>query len=212
MNNKDEKTRLDYKYDDLPLFMKKATAGLVDNIDAPSSIHHHETVSALDVAAPSVYQTYSDAVLAHQEIAPNEPEKMSVAHLTISMQVHSTEHIIRTLVANKMGRSATDNAIKDMADYIMMRSSSVLKPEAEEYDGESLDELLDELQKVAGVSTQVVYEDLPETATIIVKINGKILDNDEIQKVPLRVNNVITAFKPKALTELEVIFHHKEVY
>lgn len=128
------------------------------------------------------------------------------------IQKTPNEHVVKALL-HKLGRWVKDKDIKAIMDYLTRKSHSLHSEKSPiTADPNTMEYIKQQLEVLPGVKVNILFEDFPETASIIVKVDTASLDDDEAETISTRIHDVIVMAKPKNLDELEVIFHHKEVY
>lgn len=136
-----------------------------------------------------------------------------VAQLKKAIDQLGNETVLRTLVHAQGRRLNGDADVKRILDYMHRNSIPVYKEfEQKDIEADSIDELVDRLEQLPGVKTTILNDSYPETASIIVKVDYRALDDDELNEISGRILATITKYKPVGLDELEVIYHNKEVY
>lgn len=136
-----------------------------------------------------------------------------VAQLKKAIDQLGNETVLRTLVHAQGRRLNGDADVKRILDYMHRNSIPVYKEfEQKDIAAGSIEELVDRLEQLPGVKTTIINDSYPETASIIVKVDYRALDDQELDGISGRILAVITKHKPKGLEELEVIYHNKEVY
>ena len=136
-----------------------------------------------------------------------------VAQLKKAIDQLGNETVLRTLVHAQGRRLNGDADVKRILDYMHRNSIPVYKEfEQKDIEAGSIDELVDRLEQLPGVKTTIINDSYPETASIIVKVDYRALDDTELDGISGRILATITKHKPQGLDELEVIYHNKEVY
>jgi hypothetical protein len=125
---------------------------------------------------------------------------------------------ILKLLAKKMGRTIKNQDMKRILDYIYRNSMTIFSEKEDNRFDQDLnpDNFMDlmkaDLDKLPGVKATILSNDYPETASIIVKVDHKALDETEMELISTDIYTTIRKYKVKGLDELEVIYHNKEVY
>lgn len=136
-----------------------------------------------------------------------------VTQLKKAIDQLGNETVLRTLIHAQGRRLNGDADIKRILDYMHRNSVPVYKEfKQKDIEADSIDELVDRLEQLPGVKTTILNDSYPETASIIVKVDYRALDDDELNEISGRILATITKHKPAGLDELEVIYHNKEVY
>uniref|UniRef100_UPI003B98191A hypothetical protein n=1 Tax=Klebsiella pneumoniae TaxID=573 RepID=UPI003B98191A len=77
-----------------------------------------------------------------------------------------------------------DADVKRILDYMHRNSIPVYKEfEQKDIEADSIDELVDRLEQLPGVKVTILNDAYPETASIIVKVDYRALDDDELNGI-----------------------------
>lgn len=126
-------------------------------------------------------------------------------------------HLIR-LLAKKLGRAVIGNDVKRILDYLYRHSTSIMAEKAAPIFDEHLnpDNFMEQmkvaLEELPGVKATIIDNNYPESASIIVKVDTKAMDETEADFIATGIYSTIQKYKLEGLDELEVIYHNKEVY
>lgn len=139
----------------------------------------------------------------------NEPQRNLI-------QKYSSDQLVVAL-CDKMGRRATSGLMNAIRDFIFRNTSSQVAEEPIPLktfgkDGfiPTLVQHLESIPIVKGVS--VLVEDLPESATLILKLDTNYFEDEETEKYMLMIEEILGTYKPGNVDALEIIFHNKVVY
>jgi hypothetical protein len=189
-----------------------------DNTDDAMRVLGHQVAKQMDEAVrnavtSSDQKRHQDFInqLNHASVQASTAEP--IVNLNHVVRNHSSEQIFKAL-AHKYGRHLSETAVREIFDYFHRKTLSIhtesvkFPPE----DEKGLDMLKWQLEELPTVKVNIIFDDYPNTASIVIKVNTNALDDKESEEIPDRINNIINDYKPKGLEELEVIFHHKEVY
>jgi hypothetical protein len=147
-------------------------------------------------------------------VAYNEPSKEQILHYINKL---SNEELIGTL-ANRMGRSIKPSDRKRILDYIHRNSETLFMVKEDPIFNSQLnpDNFLDvmkaALEKLPGVKATVLLNNYPESASILIKVDHRALDEDELGLISEDIYTTIRQYRVDGLDELEVIYHNREVY
>lgn len=132
------------------------------------------------------------------------------------LQRLNSDQIINAL-CEKMGRRANERLITGVREFIHRNSVSYMAEKYEpvmslEKDGflPKITQLLEDVPIVKSVL--VLVDNLPQEASIIVKLDTNFFEDNEVDSGMDAISNIIEGYKQGNVDELEVIYHNKVVY